>query len=58
MEKIDLVVTYVDSMDKGWQELYNKYAPNTINNQITGKQRFRGNPLFKYLFRGVEKYVP
>lgn len=58
MEKIDLVILYVDSEDKNWQELYQKYAPQSADVQVTGKQRFRSNPYFKYLFRGVEKYAP
>ena len=58
MEKIDLVVLYVDSEDKNWQKLYKQYAPQSADVQITGKQRFRGNPHFVYLFRGIEKYAP
>lgn len=57
MEKIDLVVTYVDSMDKDWQELYNKYKPLSKDEQVSGKQRFRQNPHFIYWFRGVAKYA-
>lgn len=57
MENIDLVVLYVDSTDKHWQELYTRYAPLSNDSQITGKQRFRRNPHFKYWFRGVENYV-
>lgn len=58
MEKIDLVILYVDSEDKNWQKLYKQYAPQSADVQITGKQRFRGNPHFVYLFRGIEKYAP
>lgn len=58
MEKIDLVITFVDSSDVKWQELYNQYVPQVDNVQINGKQRFRKNSHFIYLFRGIEKYVP
>lgn len=58
MEKIDIVVTYVDSADKEWQELFSKYAPQIDDAQVSGKQRFRKNNYFKYWFRCVEKYVP
>lgn len=58
MEKIDLVITFVDSSDIKWQELYRQHAPETQDVQVLGKQRFRSNAHFKYLFRGVEKYVP
>lgn len=58
MEKIDLVITYVDSSDRKWQELFSRYTPQDADTQVTGKQRFRGNPHFIYLFRGIEKYAP
>lgn len=56
--KIDLVITYVDSTDKNWQELYNQYVPKTENQEVNGKQRFRKSGNFKYVFRGVDKYMP
>ena len=58
MEKIDIVITFVDSSDVKWQELYNQYVPQVDNVQINGKQRFRKNSHFIYLFRGIEKYAP
>lgn len=58
MEKIDLVITYVNSNDPEWQKVYKKYAPNVDNQEINGKQRFRDSICFKYCFRCIEKYVP
>jgi len=58
MEKIDIVVLYVDSTDKEWLEGYNKHLPDTTDEDIGGKKRFRPNPHFKYWFRGIEKYAP
>lgn len=58
MENIDLVITYVDSSDKNWQELYLKYAPQSDDPQVNGEQRFRSNSNFVYLFRGIDKFVP
>lgn len=58
MEKIDLVITYVNSNDSEWQKLYKQYAPNINDLEITGKQRFRENICFKYYFRGIESFVP
>jgi hypothetical protein len=57
-DKIDIVVPYVDSSDQNWQELYNQHAPKTFREDSNGKQRFRGNELFKYWFRSVDMYLP
>ena len=60
MEKIDLVIPYVDSLDPKWIELYNKY--NNLeekNAEINGISRFRGQgDFFKYMFRCIEKNMP
>jgi len=58
LNKIDLVVTYVDSTDPEWQAVFKQYNTQSHNVEINGKQRFRCNPHFVYLFRGVEKYAP
>jgi hypothetical protein len=57
-DTIDIVVPYVDSSDPQWQELYNTYNKKETREDSNGKQRFRGNELFKYWFRSVEQYTP
>lgn len=58
LDKIDIVVPYVDSSDPNWQALYNKHAPNLFKEDSNGKQRFRKNDLFRYWFRSVDQYIP
>ena len=48
MEKIDFIVTWVDSNDPSWIESYNYYRPNK---PIQDRGRFRDWNLFKYWFR-------
>lgn len=55
MDKIDFVVTWVDSNDPEWIKLYNRYRPD---NPITDHARFRNWNIFRYWFRAVEKYAP
>ncbi len=55
MEKIDFVVTWLDSSDQEWISLYNKYRKVKVEGD---KARFRNWDLFKYWFRSVEKYAP
>ena len=54
---IDFVVTWVDGGDPVWQEEKRKYE-----DKDTGKEnaieRYREWDLFRYWFRGVEKYAP
>ena len=56
MNKIDFVVTWVDSTDKKWLKEKEKYSPekNTDNSSI----RYRNWDTLKYWFRGVEKFAP
>ena len=56
MEKIDLVIPYVDSSDKNWQELFNKYNPHLNKNDVDAKNRFRSQDIFfRYFFRCIDK---
>jgi len=55
MEKIDFIVTWVDSNDPAWIESYNYFRPNK---PIVDRGRFRDWNLFKFWFRAVEKYAP
>ena len=56
MDKIDFVVTWLDSTDPEWQESYFKYRPD--NNGLKSNARFRNMDIFKYWFRAVEEYAP
>lgn len=56
MEKIDFVVTWLDSSDSQWQAEYMKYKSATTGR--TESARFRDFGLFKYWFRAVEKNAP
>ena len=57
----DLVVPYVDSQDKSWQELFNKYNPikNIEVESVNAKNRFRGQgDFFRFFFRCVARNMP
>ena len=57
---IDYVIPYVDSTDPIWLKQYmkmKKYNENA-NNIDEVKKRFSPNILFKYQFRGIEKFMP
>lgn len=55
MEKIDFIVTWVDSTDPEWIKAYNHYRPEK---PITDAARFRDWQIFRYWFRSVERYAP
>lgn len=55
--KIDFVVTWLDSSDPNWQKEYNKYkGVSSVGDQSSA--RFRDWDLFKFWFRAVENYAP
>lgn len=55
MEKIDFVVTWVNGNDKKWLEKRNKYSQEKASNN---PKYYRDWGMFKFWFRGVEKYAP
>ena len=60
MEKIDFVVTWVDSDDPKWQQEKEKYSPEksfsaSVDNR---KERYRDMGTLKYFFRAIDKYAP
>lgn len=58
MEKIDFVITWVDSNDPVWQKEFNTYLPqNHCMNDIR-TERYRNWDNLRYWFRGVEKFAP
>lgn len=54
--KIDFVVTWLDSTDPAWQSLYESYKPTTKGD--ISNARFRDMNIFQYWFRAVERYAP
>ena len=57
-EQVDFVFPYVTMDDPDWQVLYKKYYPSGADEASKGIQRFRDYGTLKYLFRGIEKYLP
>ncbi len=57
--KIDLILPYVDSTDKSWQELFNKYKNMNNKKDAVSKNRFRGmGDFFRYFFRCIQYNMP
>ena len=56
MEKIDFVVTWLDSTDPVWQKEYESYKSRAKGDKSMA--RFRDMNIFRYWFRAVEKYAP
>lgn len=50
-ESIDIVIYWVDGSDPEWISEYSKY-------KTTPPKRFRDLAVLKYIFRGVDKYMP
>lgn len=59
-DKIDFVVLWVNPRDEKWQKTRAMYAENIDgdNNIDNSETRYRDWDLFRYWFRGVEKYAP
>lgn len=58
MEKIDFVVTWVDSNDPEWQKEFNAYLPQDHSMNDIRVERYRNWENLRYWFRGVEKFAP
>lgn len=58
MEKIDFVITWVDSNDPIWQKEFNTYLPQNQFLYDLCDIRFRNWENLRYWFRGVEKFAP
>jgi len=56
-DKLDFVVTWLDSSDPQWQKECNKYKGITQEGDQSSA-RFRDWDLFKFWFRAVENYAP
>lgn len=59
MQEIDFVVTWVDMNDPRWQQQFNKYSANPLNEKNgVSDARFRDYGFLRYWFRGIEKFAP
>lgn len=64
MDKIDIVVRWVDNGDLNWIEEKQKYKALETNNKnpsvvsSSGDIRYRDWELLRYWFRGIEKFAP
>lgn len=57
MNKIDLVIPWVDGSDKKWQKQKAEYE-NDNNDSDSRSMRYRDWDTLKYVFRGIEKHMP
>lgn len=56
MQEIDFVVTWLDESDPAWRRSREKYAPG--EGEDGRAERYRDWGLFRYWFRGVERFAP
>lgn len=56
MQEIDFVVTWLDESDPAWRQSREKFAPG--EGEDGRAERYRDWGLFRYWFRGVEKFAP
>ena len=56
----DVVLTWVDSADPKWQKQRLLYCPSDEANNpfVGGENRYTDNGLLRYVFRGIEKFMP
>ena len=59
MDKIDIVITWVDFTDEIWKKEYLKHASKNqqTDNFVAGEERYKAQDTLKYLFRGIEKFA-
>ncbi|WP_029233681.1 stealth family protein [Butyrivibrio sp. VCB2006] len=58
MDKIDLIVPWVDGNDPKWLEEKRKYDGSVIDDNSNSSQRYRDWDLMRYFFRGIDKNMP
>lgn len=56
-KKIDVVIPWVDSLDKDWQKSKKQYLTKDISYD-SREARYRDWDNLKYIFRGIEKNMP
>ena len=56
---IDVVIPWVDPTDNEWQASKNKFLEDLNNDKVDNSEnRFRDWDNFKYVFRGIDKFMP
>ena len=56
---IDVVIPWVDPTDKEWQASKNKFLKDLNNDKVDNSENwFRDWDNFKYVFRGIDKFMP
>lgn len=58
---VDLLITYVDGSDEEWRKnliQYAKNSPDITMDRATNPRRYRDLGTFKYIFRGIDKFMP
>ncbi|HFI0346424.1 TPA: Stealth CR1 domain-containing protein [Streptococcus suis] len=58
MEKIDIVITWVDGSDPSWLEKQKKFKSKNLSNESVNDARYRDWGTLKYVLRSIEKNVP
>lgn len=56
-QKIDIVIIWVDPSDENWYKEFKKYNPKKIDSS-NDESRFRDWGTLKYVFRGIDKFLP
>lgn len=56
-DKIDIVIIWVDSSDNNWYQEFKKYNSRKIDS-TNNDSRFRDWGTLKYVFRGIDKFMP
>lgn len=57
LDKIDFVISWVDSADPEWQQKKQAYSGKKVVNSSNGDERFRDYGTLRYLLRSIEKYA-
>lgn len=58
VDKIDIVIPWVDSSDPEWQAQKKKYSPQVTINDDDREIRYRDWNNLQYVFRSIEKFAP
>ena len=58
MSEIDAIVAWVDGNDPAWRKEKEKYNKECCRNVDSSESRYRDWDVFRYWFRGIEKFAP
>lgn len=59
-QDIDVVITWVDGSDPQWLDLKRSFSTRAMDQDpfVAGDNRFADNGLLRFLFRGIESFMP